>query len=232
MGLELLDYLEEFNMVSVSVRLLLAMLFGGLLGMERAMKRRAAGLRTFALVSLGSACAMVTNQYLFLTLENSGDPSRMAAQVISGIGFLGVGTIVVTAKNHVTGLTTAAELWTSAIMGLAVGSGFIWGGSVSMVLILVCMRFMKYISKYQEKHNRILTVYLEIGGQERYLEVLEFIYQKEFEIKSIEKKRQKPIIAKDITILIDIDMKRRTEHSIIINEMRKLEGIHYLEEIH
>ena len=107
----MLQYLEQFNLLSVFVRLALSTVLGGLIGLERGSHGQPAGLRTFALVCLGATIAMITDEYLVVTY-GTGDPARLAAQVISGIGFLGVGTIIVTGKNYVKGLTTAASLWT------------------------------------------------------------------------------------------------------------------------
>ena len=97
--MEMLQYLEQFNLLSVFVRLALATVLGGLIGLERGSHGQPAGLRTFALVCLGATIAMITDEYLVVTY-GTGDPARLAAQVISGIGFLGVGTIIVTGKSR------------------------------------------------------------------------------------------------------------------------------------
>ena len=126
----LFDFLREFSFLSILLRLLLAMLFGGVIGLERGRKRRAAGFRTYMLVCLGAALTMLLSQYLHRMLNTvwSGaaltiDVSRISAQVINGIGFLGAGTIIVTGRQQVKGLTTAAGLWASACMGIAIGAG-------------------------------------------------------------------------------------------------------------
>ena len=111
---------------SIVIRLLAATLCGGLLGMERERKKRPAGLRTYILVCMGAALVIMTNIYI-TDLYGTGDPTRLAAQVVSGIGFLGAGTIIVTTRNRVRGLTTAAGLWASACMGIAIGAGFYIG---------------------------------------------------------------------------------------------------------
>ena len=131
---DLFDYLRQFNLLSVVVRLLAAMLFGGMLGIDRAKKGRAAGFRTYMFVCLGAALAMLLSQYEHAMLAGRWaekaldvgirtDVSRFGAQVINGIGFLGAGTILVTDRQEVKGLTTAAGLWASACMGLAIGAG-------------------------------------------------------------------------------------------------------------
>ena len=133
--MECLDFLRELNIWSVMLRLTVAMAFGGLIGMERGKKRRAAGFRTYMLVCLGAALTMLLSQYEYGMLTSAWsqtasqlgirtDVSRFGAQVINGIGFLGAGTIIVTGRQEVKGLTTAAGLWASACMGLAIGAGF------------------------------------------------------------------------------------------------------------
>lgn len=119
------ELLTEVNVVSTTVRLLLALVCGGILGIERGRKKRPAGFRTYMLVCIGSTLVMITSQYICSLYQNS-DPARMSAQVISGIGFLGAGTIIVTGRNRVMGLTTAAGLWASACIGLSIGIGFLF----------------------------------------------------------------------------------------------------------
>ena len=134
--MEGLAYLREMNVASVLLRLTVAMLFGGFIGLERERKRRPAGFRTYMLVCLGAALTMLLSQYESYMVTHAWhetameiglrtDVSRFGAQVINGIGFLGAGTIIVTGKQEVKGLTTAAGLWASACMGLAIG----WTGA-------------------------------------------------------------------------------------------------------
>lgn len=131
-----IPYLREMNFVSVMFRLILAMVCGGMIGLERGRKRRPAGFRTYMLVCLGAALTMLLSQYEFamvmgpwkdiaVELGMKTDVSRFGAQVINGIGFLGAGTILVTGRQQVKGLTTAAGLWASACTGLAVGAGIL-----------------------------------------------------------------------------------------------------------
>ena len=148
-----LNYLRELNMVSVLVRLLLAMLMGGLVGVERGRKRRAAGFRTYMLVCIGAALTMLLGQYQSHMLATqwadtakqvgmNADMTRFGAQVINGIGFLGAGTIVLTGRREVKGLTTAAALWACACMGLAIGAGFYECVLLGLILIFLCIRLL------------------------------------------------------------------------------------------
>lgn len=135
-----LDYLRELNMTAVLCRFFFACACGGIVGWGRGKAQHAAGLRTHLLVCVGAASTMILNQYLVL-LYQSGDAARLGAQVISGIGFLGAGTILVRGDNHVTGLTTAAGLWASACMGLVIGSGF-YEEAIVMLMILCLILFV------------------------------------------------------------------------------------------
>ena len=130
------DSLRDINMVSVSVRMLLAVVCGGVIGMEREYKRRPAGFRTHILICLGAAMTTLTSQFLYLNMHDYTDMARLGAQVVAGMGFIGAGTIIVTRRQRVKGLTTAAGLWASAIVGLALGGGFYEGGVFATLLIL------------------------------------------------------------------------------------------------
>lgn len=117
-------HLNDLGIFTVVVRLALAALLGGIIGLDRDRKSRAAGLRTHMVVSIGAATAVLTNEFMLAANGRDGDPTRMGAQAISGIGFLGAGTILVRKNEKITGLTTAAGLWATATIGLAIGSGF------------------------------------------------------------------------------------------------------------
>ena len=123
---KIITVLREPNVYSTLFRLTLATICGGLVGLERVKKRRPAGFRTYMLVCLGAALTMLISQYLYKSGQTT-DLSRLGAQVINGVGFLGAGTVIVTGRQQIKGLTTAAGLWASACMGLAIGAGFYFG---------------------------------------------------------------------------------------------------------
>ena len=122
--LTLFDGFRSVTIWSVALRMALAVLCGGIIGIEREYKRRPAGFRTHILICLGAAMTTLTSQYLYLVLGYYTDMARLGAQVVAGIGFIGAGTIIVTRRQRVKGLTTAAGLWAAAIIGLALGGGF------------------------------------------------------------------------------------------------------------
>ena len=139
------DYFYDVNIFSVILRLFLAVLYGGIIGLERGASKHPPGFRTHILVCVGATLAMLTNQYICETgLYSPADPSRLGAQVITGVGFLGVGTILVTGGQKIKGLTTAAGLWASACIGLALGIGFYSGAIAAGILVFVSLRFLKH----------------------------------------------------------------------------------------
>lgn len=131
------DFVREMDFIAVLTRLLLAVVCGGLIGIEREVKRRPAGFRTHILICLGAAVTTLTSQYLYLVLGLYTDVARLGAQVVAGIGFIGAGTIIVTNRRRVKGLTTAAGLWTSAIIGLVCGAGYVEGAVFATFMVLL-----------------------------------------------------------------------------------------------
>ena len=166
------------------IRLLLGSICGGLIGLEREMKGRPAGLKTFSLVCMGATLVMVTNEFIYVNVANStGDSARMAAQVISGIGFLGAGTIMTTGNDRVKGLTTAAALWVTAAIGIAIGTGFYFGGIAGLIVLYLSSFTYRYIDAVIVARSRIMRIYVE-GESE------EFMYAARRRQKSVERKFQ------------------------------------------
>ena len=151
--------LRSINLIAIVIKMLLALLFGGTIGLERGIKGRAAGFRTHILVCIGSAMVMLTNQYAYEIY--GGDPTRMGAQVISGIGFLGAGTIIVTGRHQIKGLTTAASLWACACLGLTVGIGFYEGAIISWAMILVANTFLHNMGDRISSKAKVNEFYIE-----------------------------------------------------------------------
>lgn len=159
---EIMDYLHQVNLVSMLLRFAIALLGGGIIGMSRGKRQHAAGLRTHLLVCIGAASVMMTSLYQAQNLGVPGDAFRMPAQVVSGVGFLGAGSILVTGKRHVTGLTTAAGLWASACMGLAAGAGFYEGALTMCVLIYIVLVSLNKLDATHVKASRVVNLYVEL----------------------------------------------------------------------
>ncbi len=135
--LPLFDGLRAITFGSVLFRFALAVLCGSAIGIERSYKNRAAGFRTHILICMGGSIAAMTGLYLYLNAHISTDVARLGAQVVSGLGFIGAGTIIVTKDHAIRGLNTAAGLWATGITGLALGMGFYEGGLAAAALILL-----------------------------------------------------------------------------------------------
>lgn len=167
----MIAYLREFHMASVLLRLGMAALFGGFVGMERERKRRPAGFRTYLLVCVGATLTMLLGQYFSLMLstqwQNAAqtalqtDVARFGAQVINGIGFLGAGTIIITGRQEVKGLTTAAALWACGCIGLAVGAGFYKCVGLGLVLIFLTTRVLPPLESLLLRKSRNMILYAE-----------------------------------------------------------------------
>ena len=169
-----MDYFRELNFVSVALRLLLSALIGFSLGLERGRKRRPAGCRTYMLVCMGATLTLLLSQYEYIMVTTKWasiaseiglrtDVSRFGAQVINGVGFLGAGTILVTGRREVKGLTTAAGLWASACMGLAIGAGFYECVFLGTVLIFLSMRYLPIVENMMVEHAPFLNIYVDHG---------------------------------------------------------------------
>ena len=195
--MELLDYLRQFNTASVLLRLTLAVLCGGLIGVNREHKRRPAGFRTYMMVCLGAALTMVLGQYqyrMFDTVWRSArlevgmttDVTRFGAQVINGIGFLGTGTILITEQREVKGLTTAAGLWASACMGLAIGAGFYEGMLLGFLTIFLSIKVLPYVEGFLLARSRNMNLYVELTALERMKDFIQLMRDRGIQIYDVE----------------------------------------------
>lgn len=225
-----MTYIQDFNALSICIRLFLATLLGGLVGLERGTHGQPAGARTFALVCLGASLVMITDEYLVFHY-GTGDPARLAAQVISGIGFLGVGTIIVTGKSYVKGLTTAAGLWTTACLGIAIGSGFILSALTAFILVIFVMTILTFLSHHIEENSRGILLYMEVDKECGVQAIYQFVQDNNFRISTIEKQKRQALQGKDAVISAKLDLHARQSHEKIIKQLYELDAIHYVEEI-
>ena len=153
--------LREVTYLAVVLRIMAAFFLGGILGLERGLKQRPAGLRTHMLVCVGACMIMLTNQYIYQVF-GVGDPVRMGAQVVSGIGFLGAGTIMVTKHSQIRGLTTAAGLWATAAVGLATGIGFYEAAGMGTLVMVLTLTVLSVLDSKMHKKTRCFEVYVEL----------------------------------------------------------------------
>lgn len=219
--------LMELNEFTVAVRLALALVCGGILGLERTRKQRAAGMRTYMLVCIGSAVVMMTAQ--FMTNYFTMDPSRMPAQVVCGIGFLGAGTIMVTRHYRVKGLTTAAGLWTTACIGMAVGIGFYFGALLTCGLLLMVLLFADRIEILYCKRLRRLRLFVlfrELDALKAYTAAIEGanVTISDMEIAPTDSSQA-------VGLFCILRVPEGKDKKEVVDRIRKIEGVLFVEEI-
>ena len=231
-----LENSRDLSLLSILVRFFLSLLVGGIMGLERGRKNRPAGFRTYILVCLGATLVMMTNQYVYQTYHVS-DPVRLGAQVISGIGFLGAGTIMMTGKSQIKGLTTAAGLWTAACCGLAIGIGFYEGAILGSLAILFTVSGLQNFDTWMRKRSKYLDVYIEYQDSEvPFHDFLQHAKKNQLEITNIQisndppLQRDKTSCASTCYILTVHTLVRRT-HAETIDLMSQATGVQYIEEL-
>lgn len=240
--LEQLDYLRELNTISVLLRLVLAMLFGGLIGLERERKRRPAGFRTYMLVCLGAALTMILSQYEYVMINTrwaeiaaevgmQTDVSRFGAQVINGIGFLGAGTIIVTGRQEVKGLTTAAGLWASACMGLAIGAGFYECVLLGFILIFLSIRLLPFVENFIVENGRNMTIYVEFESLDDMGEIIGRVKAQDVQIFDVDIDRGREDHARNPSAVFSVRLNYKQPHTRILASIAEMERIYAIDEI-
>lgn len=224
------EILKDINIVSTTVRLLLSLLCGGILGVERGRKRRPAGFRTYMLVCMGSTLVMITNQYI-MEIYGGSDPARMGAQVISGIGFLGAGTIIVTGRNRVKGLTTAAGLWAAACVGLSLGVGFYSGALIGCFLIFIVMATLLRLDGWVMSSTKVINLYIEFEQISDVGQFIGFAKNQGFHISDLEIIRTNGVSDGGIGVLCSVRLSEKKPHAEILQMLSGIERVRYIEEL-
>ena len=237
-----LNVLRQLNFASLLLRLVLAMLFGGMIGLERGRKHRAAGFRTYMLVCLGAALTSLLSQYFFVMLDTtwaefaveSGrqvDVSRLGEKVFSGVGFLAAGTILVTGRQEVKGLTTAAGLWASACMGIAIGAGFYECVFFSFLLMFLCIHFLPFVESYLLENARNMNLYVEVSSLDELGALLACIKALQIRIYSVEIDRGGEEDRRNPSVVLSVCLNRRQTHTQVIAALSELKSVTMIDEI-
>lgn len=229
--LSLFDPLRDLSFASVAFRMVISFLCGALIGIEREYKRRSAGFRTHILICLGAAITTLTSQYLCLEMGYYTDMTRLGAQVIAGIGFIGAGSILVTRRQRVRGLTTAAGLWTSAIIGLCIGAGFYEGGLTATMLILLAEIFLSRIEHAVLNRRPEISLYVEYVSKSTLEAMLRLIHQEHISVLNMEIIRNPGPENSTSGVLFLLRLPRRTTAQDITQKIQNLEQIVSLETI-
>lgn len=239
--LEGLEYLREINTASVLLRLTLAMFCGGMIGLERARKHRPAGFRTYMLVCMAAALTMLLSQYEAYMLHHvwaeraaeigiRTDVSRFGAQVINGIGFLGAGTILVTGQQKVKGLTTAAGLWASACMGLAVGAGFYECVGLAFLLIFLVVHVLPAVELFVVENARNMNIYVEFQSLDDVAEIIGRIKAQDVTIYEVEVDHGKQTPSQHPNAIFSLRMNQRGTHAKILAAISELETVYVVKD--
>lgn len=202
-------------------RVFVAALLGGMIGFEREYRAKEAGLRTHFLVAMGSALFMIVSQYGFNAVLGTSitlDPSRVAAQVVSGIGFIGAGTIIFQ-KHVIKGLTTAAGLWVTSAIGLACGSGLYLLSVASTLLVLLCLETIFFI--LMRIGSRTISVTISTTDREKIKKVVNQLREDCVTMDSYEMKRQGELFV----VSMELKVKRNNYRNRIIEFMDKFDGV-------
>lgn len=218
------DYVKDYNTISIIVRIFLAMLLGGCIGIEREKSKRPAGFRTHILVCVGSCMTALIGLFVWNEMGNMSDPLRISAQVISGIGFLGVGTILVKEHDHITGLTTAAGLWTTASIGIACGFGFYVGALIGTFVVAVTSAILFKFEKRGRKKNRRVNLYLEIQGTALLNEEIDLLVQ-EFKAKNVLVVPPRTAVRGNVGLEVSLPYVGNEDAKAVLQALRKQEGV-------
>ena len=238
---ETIAYLREFHFASVVLRLALAMLLGGCIGLERERKRRPAGFRTYMLVCLGATLTVLLSLYEFTMVTGpwsdicaeigiKTDVSRFGAQVINGVGFLGAGTILVTGRREVKGLTTAAGLWASACMGLAIGAGFYECVFLGTVLIFLSMRYLPIVENMMVEHAPFLNIYVEFESLDHIGDVIGRIKEQNAQVLDVEVDHGRGPGSSNPSAVFSLRLAKRHSHSDVLVSISELDCVYTVEE--
>ncbi|MGM9630474.1 MgtC/SapB family protein [Butyricicoccus sp.] len=225
------DGLRTVTLASVTLRLVLAVICGGIIGIERAYKRRPAGFRTHILICLGAAMTTLTSQYLYLNMHYYTDMARLGAQVVAGIGFIGAGTIIVTRRQRVKGLTTAAGLWASAIIGLALGGGFYEGGIITTCMILVAELLFSKLEYRVLDNVPEINLYMEYTDKACLENVLKLYREQGLKILNMEITRSRGSKKHNACAIFTLRLHKKCRIEQLVQNVTSVNGVILVEEL-
>lgn len=222
------------SILAITARLILAIIFGGLIGIERGRKGRAAGFRTYMLVTMGAALGIIVAEYLFIRAttvwsdilnisETKIDVTRITAASISGVGFLASGTIIKNKHNKVQGLTTAAGLWACTAAGIACGSGFYSLIIISLIIILFIIRYLPGFEEKVSGHSRYLDILIKMENKETVNKAISLLKNLGSKIREIDTQGD--------TATISVEFPNRIKHYDVITKISAIDGILGVQEV-
>ena len=225
----ILGNFADWNIQNILIRVIAATILGCIIGLDRGMKHRGAGTKTITVVCLGATLVMLTEQYIQMNFPGLANMGRLAAQVISGVGFIGVGTIIVS-RHRVRGLTTAATLWASACVGLAVGIGFVEGGVLVTAMMLVSLHALPYVERFATRHSHYCNVFIDLEESRDLHTVIQKLKEAGVAIDSMDTSESKSV-GVGISVHMVLYLKkavRRTEVYDILLKLDKVVSVDFL----
>lgn len=229
--LTVLDPLRELTLDSIALRMLLAVVCGGLIGLERESKRRPAGFRTHILICLGACMTTLTGHYLTVYMNYYTDMSRLGAQVIAGIGFIGAGTIIVTKRRRVRGLTTAAGLWTAAIIGLCFGAGYYEGAVAATVLILLAELVFIKLEYWMSSHAREINIYVQYNGGHCIDDMAQVMREQKVTVFDMEFARSTAPEGERFSVIFLVRPEKSTNTQELLRALAEVDGVNKVEKL-
>ena len=226
------DFFREMSLLGIASRMVFAVLCGGLIGLEREYKRRTAGFRTHILICMGAAITTLTSQYMVLEMKMFSDLARLGAQVIAGMGFIGAGTIIVTNNKRVKGLTTAAGMWTAAIIGLACGAGFVELATAATIAVLIAEILLIKLEHRFARQLRDVNLYIEYSKATCIESIIRLLKEHKVKMNSLEISRV-PGNSEEhyYCAIINLMVNREKLDTELIDKITGLEGVVNIEEL-
>lgn len=216
----------QFNEMQAVVRLLIATAAGGLLGLERTRKLRPAGLRTYTLICVGACMVMLVGIALYYILGESADPTRMAAQVVSGIGFIGAGTILTTRNKKVKGLTTAAGLWAAACLGLVIGAGMYLTALAGFIIVAAALCFAELFEDMLSEKIRHMQVHIILAGLHALPALHEYMQTADIRVEEV---NLSDAAGGEIMMDCKMHLPPKADKESVMKGIRSLEGVFFAE---
>ena len=221
--LPIFNNLRDINSLTILFRMVLAVICGAVIGIERSIKNRPAGFRTHILIIVGATTASLTGHYVYLVMSLPTDMSRLGAQVITGLGFIGAGTIIVTGAKTVKGLTTAAGLWATGVMGLAIGAGFYEGAILGVIAILFAEIVLGKIKIKRAKPFRCVVNYTNKDTLDH---VLRYCKDRGITIKDLQIEGERDDSGKNVySAFISLQPNTEVPHKEFVQKVESFDGV-------
>ena len=218
---EFIQTIKGVGLAGVVVRMFLAVLCGGIIGLERESKRRSAGFRTHTLICIGATLTTLTSQYL-MGLGLTTDPARL---------FIGAGAIIVTSRRQVKGLTTAAGLWTSAIIGLAIGTGYYEAALITVALVIFSEVVLSKLEYFIISTARSMNIYVEFTDVDNLNDIVEEVKKHNMSIVDVEITKSRPSEGMRMSAILALQFKKKMAHENVMAFISEIPGVTSVEEL-